>query len=464
VNPYRAFGQFGYERDAASRLYVRARHLRPDQGRWLSRDPVETEPRYLYVANQPTAKTDPSGWTRSMQMTKDYAWLILTSCGDIDNIYDEVLAVGEVFLEKSADKLGNYLAIAERRVPGLEDALGGMAFPTPLGPLTIAGWKDLKNKYPDGIGRYLPPQPGSPDYVRWDAGFVWGVVSVIAPLAKLVAPATPIKTLREAIRYAADFPGVRQAMCDLYAVLYRSLTSGFTDPWPELGDSRHPFKQGKAQGIFLTNVVMTIVAVLKAVNGLSKLATLWPEMLKEFGGSMAESPKTLIPKMIEFAQRRIGGTAKTSAAKHAKQEAIRAKGNLDAETNKHMAAGGTAHAGKPKRPPTKPPLDVHPYARDHSSRVLSPGVKAAEYVYVQDADGVVHIATNGGHMHPRVLGGAAPAAGAGTLIVDAEGVVTEVTNFSGTFRFGPDTLPQVVEAIRQQGLKVAPTAPKAYNW
>jgi hypothetical protein len=40
VNPYRAFGQWGYERDAASRLYVRARHLRVDLGRWVSRDPI----------------------------------------------------------------------------------------------------------------------------------------------------------------------------------------------------------------------------------------------------------------------------------------------------------------------------------------------------------------------------------------------------------------------------------------
>jgi hypothetical protein len=41
VNPYRAFGAWGYERDAASRLYVRARHLRVDLGRWVSRDPIQ---------------------------------------------------------------------------------------------------------------------------------------------------------------------------------------------------------------------------------------------------------------------------------------------------------------------------------------------------------------------------------------------------------------------------------------
>ncbi len=40
VNSLRFGGKVGYWRDEAERLYVRARHLRTDMGRWMSRDPL----------------------------------------------------------------------------------------------------------------------------------------------------------------------------------------------------------------------------------------------------------------------------------------------------------------------------------------------------------------------------------------------------------------------------------------
>ena len=65
ANPYRAFGAWGYERDAASRLYVRARHLRVDLGRWASRDPFGIRAGdgnlYWYVSDLPTRAADPTG-------------------------------------------------------------------------------------------------------------------------------------------------------------------------------------------------------------------------------------------------------------------------------------------------------------------------------------------------------------------------------------------------------------------
>jgi RHS repeat-associated protein len=65
VNPYRAFGAWGYERDAATRLYVRARHLRVDLGRWVSRDPIGFgggDPNMLrYVGNRLPIAADPAG-------------------------------------------------------------------------------------------------------------------------------------------------------------------------------------------------------------------------------------------------------------------------------------------------------------------------------------------------------------------------------------------------------------------
>jgi RHS repeat-associated protein len=78
VIPYRAFGAWGYERDAASRLYVRARHLRVDLGRWVSRDPARCGggvlERYAFVANSPGRWIDPDGrYRRPMVITSAVA-------------------------------------------------------------------------------------------------------------------------------------------------------------------------------------------------------------------------------------------------------------------------------------------------------------------------------------------------------------------------------------------------------
>lgn len=57
-----AFADWGYTWDGKpGRYYVQQRHLRADLGRWMSVDPVETEPPYLYVADRPTWTADPSG-------------------------------------------------------------------------------------------------------------------------------------------------------------------------------------------------------------------------------------------------------------------------------------------------------------------------------------------------------------------------------------------------------------------
>jgi|SRR5579871_462627 len=63
VNPYKAFGGWGYFTDTPSRLYVRRRHLRVDLGGWLSRDPIPTArvSPYLYAGNNPATYLDPTG-------------------------------------------------------------------------------------------------------------------------------------------------------------------------------------------------------------------------------------------------------------------------------------------------------------------------------------------------------------------------------------------------------------------
>lgn len=55
-------GTLGYMWDFTSLLYVRARHLRSDLGRWLTVDPLwPEEPQYGYATGNPTTWTDPEG-------------------------------------------------------------------------------------------------------------------------------------------------------------------------------------------------------------------------------------------------------------------------------------------------------------------------------------------------------------------------------------------------------------------
>ncbi len=65
VNSFRSFGQWGYYRDSALRVYVRRRSLGVKSGIWLTRDPLEFQlignNLYRYVDNQPTSSFDPSG-------------------------------------------------------------------------------------------------------------------------------------------------------------------------------------------------------------------------------------------------------------------------------------------------------------------------------------------------------------------------------------------------------------------
>jgi hypothetical protein len=115
--------------------------------------------------------------------------------------------------------------------------------------------------------------------------------------------------------------------------------------------------------------------------------------------------------------------------------------------------------------PTRPPLDGYPYPRHPDSRPFGPDVPAGLYVFVQDEFGVVHVLRETeGHLHPRVLGGATAAAAAGGLKVDAGGVIVEVDNFSGTFQFGPEIFPQVLDALDRQGGRVVPGCERPWTY
>jgi RHS repeat-associated protein len=64
-NPFQFVGSLGYYQHAASSVYVRARTLRVDVGRWQTEDPIGFAGGdwnlYGYVGNRPISMSDPSG-------------------------------------------------------------------------------------------------------------------------------------------------------------------------------------------------------------------------------------------------------------------------------------------------------------------------------------------------------------------------------------------------------------------
>jgi hypothetical protein len=102
------------------------------------------------------------------------------------------------------------------------------------------------------------------------------------------------------------------------------------------------------------------------------------------------------------------------------------------------------------------PHDRFPYPRDARSRVLGRETEPGLYVYVQDEAGEIYVVPDSEpNLHPRVLGGGVPARYAGDLKLGARGVVEDLTNLSGNFRFrGKGGLLAVAELLRARGLIV----------
>jgi hypothetical protein len=102
----------------------------------------------------------------------------------------------------------------------------------------------------------------------------------------------------------------------------------------------------------------------------------------------------------------------------------------------------------------KKPIDRRRYPQDRRSREIAPGIPDGDYVYVVSTNGVIWVAPDGCHMHPKVLGNAQPADYAGEVRV-TDGKIAELTNNSGTFQFGKAKgLRNVAQKLRDLGFVV----------
>jgi len=94
------------------------------------------------------------------------------------------------------------------------------------------------------------------------------------------------------------------------------------------------------------------------------------------------------------------------------------------------------------------------HRRHRESRRFSPDMAAADYVFVQDVFGEVHVLRQDqqpGHAHHVVLGRARSAVSAGELILGEGGVLLEINNISGTFQCAADSLFAAIGGLVRQG-------------
>jgi RHS repeat-associated protein len=142
---YRYGGAWGYYRDTASRLYVRARVLRTDLGRWISRDPIGFRGGdfnlYLYVKNGPVKLMDPTGnvwkeatrlsWWRLPQIEPDDG----TCCGKFCTYYDLSLGTPlfntdfeDGWIVQKVDITTNYQSCGSEKITGCMSGINNLTY------------------------------------------------------------------------------------------------------------------------------------------------------------------------------------------------------------------------------------------------------------------------------------------------------------------------------------------------
>ncbi len=131
-------GTLGYIKDSATSMYVRARYLLSNLGRWLTKDPLwPSEPGYVYAGAAPSMWGDPSGTTpqkgRPIRVIPDKVHKVNPRpgvhhprpsdeggpCGCPLNKHDPFTKYGYVFIDCSCK--GADMAVLPEECPGGKD-------------------------------------------------------------------------------------------------------------------------------------------------------------------------------------------------------------------------------------------------------------------------------------------------------------------------------------------------------
>ena len=140
VNPFTAFGKWGYYQDSSIKFYVRRRHLRAPVGLWTNRDPfgsVDDLNLYRYVRNRPTSRFDPSGL---FQLDESCANLPHEACGCMEQ--RQAILKGIINdVCSSVNKLkypADWDVIVQCAIDGMVKSHPRCPYPMPFGPAALS--------------------------------------------------------------------------------------------------------------------------------------------------------------------------------------------------------------------------------------------------------------------------------------------------------------------------------------
>gem|GEM_PF-5769211 len=311
-----AFGDWGYTWDGKpGRYYVQQRHLRADLGRWMSVDPVETEPPYSYVGDRPTWAVDPTGEQsvtppvdrradrdfilhhrdtpemreRRRQYDEEQEALALQEWeranGTIDRggrpggveyapwrrSYHGPLADPFSALANGLDWVVSmmfaaseapYRFIVEQGDEVAASAIGATGLGRPGRALRQSFVSYVKSSGNETLAALVPPGPVEPGRVAWYGGMYRGIAEACA-LCVLNAPSDILRLV--SVFLSEDSP---------FLTLWKGVVQAYDGLLKAPADLRKqkPYDRGKTIGILLGGAILLLVTAAKGVpTGLTRL-------------------------------------------------------------------------------------------------------------------------------------------------------------------------------------------------
>jgi RHS repeat-associated protein len=323
-------GGLGYWQEPALGLsYVRARWMDPMTGRWLSVDPVPTEPRYLYAHNSPTMRVDPSGLKDNLFQQREHflggvpgrigGWWdretaeagreISALAGEFGSIVDKVsktllahlpelqqfamdpeTAAKALILHKTESVWRSAVDVAADQAVklGINHIPDVVArnYPLSVG-LSRSEWERSRHQF-ESLAPFLVPYPLSSRWIYWTGGFTWGLVKAAVEMIPPITPAAQASYLTHtgqslthafwAIYDALQKKGLVRAVKEALKAARDGFVNFFED-----AVHKSAFDQGKLTGIIVANIVATVLLIATVVGGIAAAVR-----YIKLGGSVSE--------------------------------------------------------------------------------------------------------------------------------------------------------------------------------
>ena len=269
-------GGLGYWYDPDLALYyVKARWLDPATGRWLSVDPVESEPRYTYVANQPTTRVDPTGeaaWSAWYEGYIAGPGRRLAAAGEAQiellgtTALVQALGIWGVDEKTSRPLISQIISFLKRLGGSLLHAVSDFVsklrgWVAAAGQAVSAGWRSFVAALGKGLEKYRPPRDAG-GVALWVLGIVCGIIK--SAIARL-----PIVQVVSMIQAAFQLLSNISILQNLLGLL-REIALGPFEQLFSVAKPPPPFQRGLGLADLILGILDFIKGIRRALTRLSR--------------------------------------------------------------------------------------------------------------------------------------------------------------------------------------------------